>query len=505
MTEPGATSQGFRYRPLLRRVRKWASRIVIAVVALLAGALGMRAWMSSSAPDLQAWHTLVPAELDEKTLAAIDWQGYVRAEQRLFVETQEALTAGLESAQRTKFNRYNPDSAVFPDRFAINWNRSFVLEPAGESVGVAVLLHGLTDSPYSMRHLAQLYRDRGFVAIGMRVPAHGTVPGALTSIHWREWMAATRVAMREAARRAGDSLPVHIVGYSNGGALAVKYALDAVEDPALRRADRLVLVSPMIGVARSARFAGIAGWPAVLPAFVTAAWLDNLPEFNPFKYNSFPVNAARQSYLLTDALQRQIVRLAKDGALEHLPPILTFQSAVDATVRTDAVIDALYAYLPANGSELVLFDINRDVDVSELIRPGALLPPSRVLRAVPNPFRLTVVTNESPASRAAVARTIEAGARGQVVQPLGLSYPADVFSLSHIALPFPVTDGLYGMTPDANDDFGIELGALGMRGERGVLFNGVDVATVRISSNPFFPYVAERIATVIEAGQEASQ
>ena len=38
-------------------------------------------------------------------------------------------------------------------------------------------------------------------------------------------------------------------------------------------------------------------------AFASAAWLDTMPEFNPFKYNSFPVNGARQSYRLTDALQ----------------------------------------------------------------------------------------------------------------------------------------------------------------------------------------------------------
>ena len=69
----------------------------------------------------------------------------------------------------------------------------------------------------------------------------------------------------------------------------------------------------MIGITRFARFAGLAGLPALLPAFANAAWLSNLPEFNPFKYNSFPVNGARQSYRLTDTLQAQIQRLARAG------------------------------------------------------------------------------------------------------------------------------------------------------------------------------------------------
>ena len=60
--------------------------------------------------------------------------------------------------------------------------------------------------------------------------------------------------------------------------------------------------------------------PALLPAFAKAAWLGIVPEFNPFKYNSFPVNGARQSYRLTAALQDRIARAARDGALDRLPP-----------------------------------------------------------------------------------------------------------------------------------------------------------------------------------------
>ncbi|VTR42766.1 Uncharacterised protein [Serratia fonticola] len=100
-------------------------------------------------------------------------------------------------------------------------------------------------------------------------------------------MAATRLAIREAKRLAGDDVPLHIVGFSNGGALAMKYTLDALDDPRLTKPQRVVLISPMIGVTSFARFAGIAGWPAIFPAFAKAAWLGIVPEFNPFKYNSF--------------------------------------------------------------------------------------------------------------------------------------------------------------------------------------------------------------------------
>ncbi len=476
----------------MRRLRVYAARAVLLALAVLIGALGMRAWMSRSAPDLKPWHRLVPEELDVKALESADWLQYIDAENRIFAEVSDEMRDKLDPEDRASLNRYDPDSRVNPDHLAANWNRSRVLEPAGEPIGVVLLLHGLTDSPYSMRHIAETYRRHGFVALVLRLPAHGTVPGALSRVDFHEWVAATHLAMREVARRSRDTLPVHIVGYSNGGALAVRYALDALEDTSLAQADRIVLISPMIGVNRYARFAGIAGWPAILPAFSRTAWLDILPEFNPFKYNSFPVNAARQSYLLTDSLQ-QLLRLKKAQQLERLPPILTFQSMVDATVIASAVATTLYAGLPANGSELVLFDINRDVKIEPFLRAGALAAPSAMLTPPPRNYSVTVVTNDGSDSRAVVARTLPAGARQEVTTPLNLMYPPEIFSLSHIALPFPVDDGLYGLDPDPAEDFGIRLGSLDVRGERGVLARGLDITTGRLSSNPFFPYLIERI------------
>lgn len=60
---------------------------------------------------------------------------------------------------------------------------------------------------------------------------------------------------------------------------------------------------------------------------------------------------------------------------------------------------------------------------------------------------MTVVGNAGPGDYAAVAETTPAGAMEPVRVDLGLAYPRDVFSLSHVALPFPMSDGLYGMTP----------------------------------------------------------
>jgi alpha-beta hydrolase superfamily lysophospholipase len=366
-----------------------------------------------------------------------------------------------------------------------------VLEPQGAPVGAAVLLHGLTDAPYSQRHFAARYAAHGFVAIVPRLPAHGTLPAALTEVEWEDWMAATRLAVREARARVGPDLPLHLVGFSNGGALAMKYALDAIEDPALSPPDRLVLISPMIGITAFARFAGFAGLPALLPKFARAAWLGIVPEFNPFKYNSFPVNGARQSWDLTQALQEQIRQLARAGRLDALPPILTFQSVVDFTVSTRAIITSLYAQLPANGSELVLFDMNRSAKLGPLLSTAADVVLTRILPPPPRRYRTVVVTNAGEGDEV-MERVVEAGAEDEQVRPLGLVYPLGVFSLSHVALPFPPGDGLYGYDPDPNEDFGIRLGTVAPRGEVGALIISLD-SLLRMSSNPFFPYLIERV------------
>ncbi|WP_431302858.1 alpha/beta hydrolase [Sediminicoccus sp. BL-A-41-H5] len=472
---------------------RWTRRLAYALVAVVFIIIAVRVVDSQMGPPLELWHTVIPDEPRAAQIQHMDWGAYLAAERRVFAQVDREVTARLPPEARTPENRFHAGSPIHAPRFAHDWNRSFVLEPEGTPRGAVVLIHGLTDAPYSLRHVAELYRAEGFVALGLRVPGHGTVPAGLTEAVWEDWTAATRMAMREARRRAGPSGTVHMVGYSNGGALSLKHAMDAVEDPALVRPDRVIVVSPMVGVSPFARFAGLAGLPAMLPRFAKAAWLSVLPEFNPFKYNSFPVNAAVQSFRLTQEVQGQVRRLSRAGRLDGLAPILAFQSLMDFTVSTRALVDDFFALLPANGSELVIFDRNRGTKLSFLLRPVFDPEVERMMPDPPRNFRLTILTNRDENSLEMVARVTPAGAMEEEVIPLpGLVYPRDVYSLSHVALPFPVDDSLYGLRPEREAEFGISLGATAIRGETGVLVMALD-SLVRISWNPFFGHMAGRI------------
>ncbi len=250
--------------------------------------------------------------------------------------------------------------------------------------------------------------------------------------------------MRE---RIGPGKPLVLVGYSNGGALVLKYALEEVERGEDLPSTRLALISPMIGVAPFAWLARVISLLGPIPYFEKARWLDVIPEYNPFKYNSFPANAGLQSWRLTTDLQAQILRLGKAGRLKELPPVLAFQSVVDATVSTAAVVHALFDQLESNGSELVLFDINRLSGMEPFIDPAVATILSRLTDRSPRRYARSLVTNANQDSLEVVERSIHPNATEIVTRPLGLAWPPEMFSLAHIALPFTLDDDLYGRNP----------------------------------------------------------
>jgi len=286
-----------------------------------------------------------------------------------------------------------------------------------------------------------------------------------------------------------------VIGYSNGGALAVQHAIAALEDPSLTPVDGLVLISPSIGVTS---LAALAVWQArlgLLLGLPKLAWSSILPEYDPFKYNSFAINAGDQVFRLTAAIGAGLGRLGEAGRLADFPPVLAFQSLTDATVSTRAVIDGLFLRLPEGGHELVLFDLNRWAAAEDLLASDPKGPIKADLAGAVLPFDLSFITNESELSNRVVSRHKDAGQTAIEEEPLGLEWPTRLFSLSHVALPFPETDPLYG-GPTAPPSPGIQLGRAELRGERGVLLVSAS-DLLRLRWNPFYGLVEERVLNAL--------
>jgi alpha-beta hydrolase superfamily lysophospholipase len=448
-------------------------------------------------PELRAWHRVALEEEFRATGAgaSASFDDYCRLEGRLFSELRRRLLENPAAADTQLLGRFNPRSVPAHLALDTTYNRSFELVPR-EARGAVLLVHGLSDSPYSMRGLADTFFAQGYYVLVLRLPGHGTAPSSLLETTWEDWYAAVVLAAKHVAARAGPGRPFLAGGHSTGAALLTLYSLRALDDPALPRPERLVLVSPAIGISRLAVLTNVIAGLSFIPWFEKSKWLDVQPEYDPYKYNSFPVNAANQIYSLTRALRRTILSAAQAGRLGGMPRVLVFQSIVDSTVTAAEVVRGLLAHLPPRGHELVVFDVNRREILEGLLAPGPLEDLERLRTASELPFRLTVVGNRPGGTGAIAAFTREAGSREFVEEDLPLEWPRGVFSLGHVALPFPPDDPVYGLagTPGNRPEF--NLGAVSARGETGALL--VPLGTfARLRSNPFFDVIRARIVQTL--------
>ena len=421
---------------------EWPIRLrLLAWAALLALQGGCGA-------NLEPWHEeRLTAEFTARQADEVgNFEGYKRLEDRLFQQLDTQVYKQVETGPEFALVRYSAGSAADPRGRTPDWNRSLELSVDRPAGGV-LLLHGMSDSPYTFRALAKALNRRGYWVVGLRLPGHGTAPSGLRTINWRDMAAAVRLAMAHLQSKVG-SAPVHIVGYSTGAPLAVDFTLNALAGDASPVPASLILVSPAIGIHPAVALAGLKDALGSLPGMGGLAWAQVLPEFDPYKYNSFATNAGAQVHNLTVSVAGRVAAKAEAGPIEAFPPTLVFKSTVDATVSTAAVINRLMSHLAPNRHELVLFDINRFAAQSTLLiaDPGPFT--DQVMGDETLPFAVTLVTNEDAKSRTVIGRRKGPfSSWPTAAESLDLDWPVGVVSLSHVALPFPPDDPLYGQRP----------------------------------------------------------
>jgi len=475
-------------------MRRLARNLALCTAGfLLAVAVALTVYVERL-PELHVWHTAVLDAEYTRDSPISTFEEYQALEDRLFAQLDERVYRRTRPAGADSVNRYRRGSLADPARWPINWNRSFLLQ-AQHPRRVVLLLHGLTDAPYSLRHLALRLQRSGATVLGLRLPGHGTAPSGLRTVTWQDMAAAVRLAARH-LDKLGGGRPIDIVGYSNGAALALHYVLASIDDPSLPRVGRLVLLSPQIAISPAA---GLAVWQARLGHLLglqKLEWNAVHLEYEPFKYGSFAVNAAALAHRITVENQRRLRQLAQAGMLEQMPPILSFSSVIDATVEAPAVVTQLFNRLPAGGHELVLFDFNRQAGVEPLLNwnPDPMI--DAVRSATPRHYGLTLVTNRDRQSLAAMAVHWPSERQTATRTPLGLSWPREVYSLSHVALPFAPDDPIYGGFP-AGPGPGIQLGNLAWRGERGALQISAS-SQLRLRWNPFYAWLEDRAVAFLQ-------
>src|SRR5210317_442754 len=131
------------------KIGRWL--LTVAVTAVLTVTL-VTALTDRRMSDLSPEHRVV---LEQEFTASqerdVDWEAYRAIEAKLAVELGEKINSDARSDSFV--DRYSENSLTYPGNFSTNWNYSYELT-AAPAKGVAVLLHGLSDSPYSMRSIA---------------------------------------------------------------------------------------------------------------------------------------------------------------------------------------------------------------------------------------------------------------------------------------------------------------------------------------------------------------
>jgi carboxylesterase len=105
----------------------------------------------------------------------------------------------------------------------------------------ALVIHGFTGTPQSMRGLAQAFATAGFTTELPLLPGHGTAVADMIPTGWADWSAAAEAAYADLAGRCDK---VVVAGLSMGGTLAVWLAAHHPEIVGLIAINAAVIPQP---------------------------------------------------------------------------------------------------------------------------------------------------------------------------------------------------------------------------------------------------------------------
>jgi len=440
----------------VRKMLRLTGLVFTAFILLLLSLLSVHA---GKLPGLQPWHYMnfPPDNLTYTEYSS--FEEYLSAEHDYINGIYEIL--GAESQQR--FSKYTEGDVFSPIFNGENLNCSFALKPRGDDFNGGVLLvHGLSDSPYHMRSIGKFLAGNGYYVIALRLPGHGTIPAALTDVRWQDWYQAVEFAsdfIRDEINRRGSGQFI-MGGFSTGAALNLRYTLERILEERDGIPDKLLFFSPAFGITPFAELTGLQRLFSWIPFFNKFRWQNIDPEYDPFKYSSWPFNAGYQIYELTKENWKLVRSISKrNGDMDRIPPMIAFQSCTDATVLPEKVYELFDRIAPA-GSRLYLFGVNRRYqsilsdDVLEWSM--GMLPGERVR---------------------GMAEMIPDDGR----------WPDSVYAISHMSVPVSPDDAVYG-----EDSL---IGGLNLKGEKGALDTGIRFERLRY--NPFYTIMEEHIQDFI--------
>ena len=213
-----------------------------SVIALLVAIV----WILNARAELDPWHTTHLKQEYHQQSGLKAFAEYLELEDKLFTELDNKIYQEYIPQAPSVINRYENGSLSDPNIWDINWNRSFEWKNAQAEYGV-LLVHGMSDSPYAMSHLAKQFKSSAHI-LGLRLPGHGTIPAGLTEITWPDLASAVALATSHMKAELKGK-PLYVVGFSTGAALALNIELERIALNKPPEYQGMVFISPAIGLA----------------------------------------------------------------------------------------------------------------------------------------------------------------------------------------------------------------------------------------------------------------
>ncbi len=169
----------------------------------------------------------------------------------------------------------------------IDANAPFMWLPKENSANkkrAVLLIHGLYNSPFSLKDLGHIFYQQGFLVYSILLPGHGTVPADLLHIHRQSW----QQTMDFAVNALKDNIDeLYLCGMSTGALLCLDYHL---------RHPHMTIKS-IITLAPALKIKNIAAPFSPLIAKLSP-WLEKNSQDNYTKYRSFATQPVTEVYRL---------------------------------------------------------------------------------------------------------------------------------------------------------------------------------------------------------------
>ncbi len=203
----------------------------------------------------------------------------------------------------------------------------FELKQANSDKAV-LLIHGLTDAPFSYHDLAQFFYQQGFTVRTLLLPGHGTAPSDLLDVDFEDWQQAANYAIE---RTLEDFEQVYLGGFSTGGALIFDYLMQQ------KKADKKIKGLFMWSPASKAK-SDLAWLAKYVDAVPFVDWIDLDADIDFAKYESFTYNAAAQVHEL---MSRIVGEHALENRAMHNIPLFVVASQHDQTIETKQTLELI--------------------------------------------------------------------------------------------------------------------------------------------------------------------